>query len=67
MPDGQFDWGGYLNMGSMIGNYHTQIQLYAGKSEYFCLLEESKNGKMQIISREVSRKSGSLNDYTLNL
>ncbi len=38
MPDGQFDWGGYLNMGSMIGNYHTQIQLYAGKSEYSFLL-----------------------------
>ncbi len=65
MPGGQFDWGGYLNLGSMIGNYHMQIQLYAGKSraskdtESIC--EKSLVG---IISREVLIVSGPLNDYT---
>ena len=61
MPGGQFDWGGYLELvGSMAGDCHTQIQLYAGTA--VPLMDEvsvntacrtGKNFTMRPISREV--------------
>ena len=62
MPGGQFDWGGYLKIeGSMVGDHHMQIQLYAGKSEHVRLLKTylSENDGTQIISREARNVSPS--------
>ena len=62
MPGGQFDWGGYLEkVGSMVGDHHTQNQLYAGKSEHVHILKIglSENYGTQIISREARNTSPS--------